>query len=157
MIHIKNRAQFQTQVNAWVNSVRRGTERAVYRMMVDAQTFATLASPTFSGDYASNWNVSFGKPDVTFVAGGIDFYADNYPGPVSRAWGKGNVAPASSFKLGQTAYLTNAAEHDEPYAWLIEEGKINFRPENVGRDRIAQKTLDHLAHNYKSIKRTMMV
>lgn len=161
MIRVTNKSAFDAKVAAWIAAVKIGAAKAVDKMLRDAQAFATLSSPTFSGDFASNWNVSYGRPDVTFSTSGGDYMRvdDNLRShAINSAIGvtKGNF-DMTGFTLGQSAFLTNAAEHDEPYAWKIENNQINFRPVNVGKDRVRGKTLEHLKHTYKTIPRSMMV
>lgn len=153
-VRITNLSQFRAQCATWVANTKRQLEGVVFTMMYDAQAWATNISPVYSGDFASNWNVSFGSPDTTFVST-KDYYGMDYPDPVSAPWGKGNFN-LSGFTLGQRAFLTNAAEHDEPYAWKIENGTISFRPVNVGRDAVRAKTLNHLKHTYARITKPMM-
>ncbi len=157
MLAIKGKPLFDAATAAWLLNVKKGLERAVTKMMFDAQTYALQQSPVYTGDYASNWNVSYGKPDVTFI-GTPKGYESLKAGPLSSSAGllpgKFNM---EGFQLGQTAYLTNAAEHDEPYAWLIEGGKVKFREVNTGKDRVGGKTFDHLSTGYSTITRGHMV
>lgn len=157
MIQITNLSAFHNQTTAWINAVRGGLERAVVKMMKDAQMFATLQSPVYSGDFASNWNVSWGAPDATFTRGPINPgdgpYPNSFPAPRSAPWGMGKFA-AGAPKLGQSAFLTNAAVHDEPYAWLIEDNVISFRAGNSGRTRT--KTMTHLTSTYGTISKGML-
>lgn len=155
MIRVTNKSAFNAQVAAWIAAVKIGAAKAVVNILKDAQMEAVLKSPVYSGDYASNWNVSYGRPDTTFNAT-ADYFGPEYPSARNSAWGMG-AFNMTGFTLGQSAFLTNSAEHDEPYAWLIEEGKINFRPVNVGKDRVLGKTFTHLEHTYKAIPRSMMV
>jgi len=168
VIKIVNHSAFKAQVNAWVNSVRAGAEKVVYRMMYDAQLYAMSRSPVYSGDFASNWNVSYGTPDTTFREGPTISrdYGRGLSSPRDSIWGRGNFS-MTGFQLGQTAYLTNAAQHREPgettvdyYAWKIEDGLIKFRDVNVSAgktDRVAAKTHAHLVRNYKTLTKGHLV
>lgn len=155
-IVVANRAEFLGQVNAWINAVERGASLAVFKMLVDAQTFARNHSPVYSGDFASNWNVSYGIPDASFTST-KDYYGPDYPEAVTQPWGTGNVQEWSGYRLGMPAFLTNAADHDEPYAWLIEKNRIHFRPSNEGKGAVRAKTLNHLKNNYTSVTKAMLV
>lgn len=159
MLHVENRAQFKAEVSAWVEAVKTATERLVVRMVVDAKQFAETHSPVYSGDFASNWNVSYGAPDTVFVQGppnpGKDLYPMSFPTARDTAWGTGRINMAG-FQLGSTAYLANSAEHDEPYAWKIENNQVVFRPVNQGKDRVLGKTFDHLVNHYGQITRGML-
>lgn len=161
MYRVTNKAQFDAKIAAWIAAVKAGAERAVTRMARDAQRFATLSSPTFSGDFASNWNVSYGTVDTTFHTSGGDYMpignnlrAQAINSALSVTQGRFNM---QGFKLGQKVFIANSAAHDEPYAILIERNQINFRPVNMGKDRVAGKTYDHLRHTYATIKKGMMV
>src|SRR5574340_782364 len=117
MIRVTNKSAFDAKVAAWIAAVKVGAAKAVVKMTRDAQAFATLSSPTFSGDFASNWNVSYGAPDMTFSSSGGDYMKvdDNLRShAINSAIGvtKGNF-DMNGFTLGQTAFLTNAAEHDQ--------------------------------------------
>lgn len=161
MIRVTNKSAFDAQVAKWIAAVKAGAEKAVFHIVRNAQIEATIKSPTYSGDFASNWNVSYGRPDTTFVSSGGDYMKidDNLKAhPIGSAISVTKGAfDMTGFRLGQSAFLTNAAEHDEPYAWLIEEAMIKFRPVNVGKDRVLGKTFTHLAHTFKTIPRSLMV
>jgi len=160
-VNITNAAVFKAQVAAWAEGVNVAGGIAVTKMMKDAQLQATLLSPVYSGDFASNWNVKAGSPDTTFSSSGgdymrVDSNLRTHPLTSSVSVTPGNFN-MSGFKLGQTAYLSNSAAHDEPYAWKIEDNKINFRPINQGKHRVRGKTLDYLGVKYKQITKAMMV
>lgn len=160
MLRVENRAQFEAEVSAWVGAVKTAAERLVVRMMADAKQFAETHSPVYSGDFASNWNVSYGAPDTTFVQGpanpGKGLYPMSFPAARESAWGQGKFG-MTRFSLGQTAYLANSAAHDEPYAWKIENNQIVFRPVNQGKDRVLGKTFDHLVNHYGQITKGMLI
>lgn len=141
-LRVLNREAFQAQVNAFVTKARVQAETRIRGIMVDAQRFAADHSPVYSGDYASNWNVSAGSPDTNFNAT-PDYLGPEYPEPKDSRWGMGNF-DLNGFRLGQTVYLTNAAEHDEPYAWLIEDNQGDkhfvFREPNKGKHGVGRAT-----------------
>lgn len=137
---VLNAAAFKAQVAAQIARVRKQAENRIAFVMLRAQIHASSISPTYSGDFSENWNVSYGSPDASFKVG---------PGRHTQApldsWSgvMGNYN-MSGFKLGQSAYLSNAAAHGEPYAWKIEKGAINFRPVNSDKDRVAAKTANKI-------------
>lgn len=150
---IVNRQEFQQQVAAFANKVRAQAEVRIMNIMYDAQEFATRHSPVYSGDFASNWNVSYGRPDTTFILAGGDYMRIDkdtlraFSPNSALSVGKGNF-DMSGFRLGQPVFLTNAAEHDEPYAWLIEDDKIKFREVNVGLGGVGRKTATHIIERF---------
>lgn len=155
MLVVTNRAEFSSQVKGFINSARAQAENRLAGVMKGAQLHATLHSPVWSGDFASNWNVSYGTPDTTFIDSGGDYMrSSSEPGkeykmnPLSSAIGlpPGNFNMVG-FRLGQPVYLTNAAEHDEPYAWLIENNQIKFRSVNVGKHGVGAKAAGYILRN----------
>jgi len=142
MLRITNLEGFRAQTKAFVEKTKLQAVRRIGVVMADAQQYAANISPVYSGDFASNWNVSAGSPDETFVAT-KDYYGPEHPQATNSRWGMGTFN-LNGFALGQTVYLTNAAEHDEPYAWLIEKGAIKFRDVNAGRDAVGSKTARHI-------------
>jgi hypothetical protein len=116
-------------------------------------------SPQFSGDFTANWKFAVNWIDTSFKA---DIFPAAVDTSEKILWGdsrrggyvkrkrlpvggflKGstpamNYAIAANkgrdkgFKLGDTINISNSAVHDEPYAMLIEENQIKFRPGNSG-------------------------
>lgn len=157
MITIRNRDAYNRQLTAAINRKSKEIGEILQKKMREAQLHARSISPVYSGDFASNWNVSVGKPDVTFISN-IDYTASNrsytrekgfsvVPEPVTQPWGVGNFSFAG-FTLGSTVYLSNSAEHDEPYAFLIEENRIAFRPVNQNKDAVRAKTAAHIVNTW---------
>lgn len=145
---VLNAAAFKAQVAAQIARVRKQAENRIAFVMLQAQIHASSISPTYSGDFSENWNVSYGSPDASFKAGPRPFKrtsdGDYMLAPVNSWSGVLGNYNMSGFKLGQPAYLSNAAAHDEPYAWKIEKGAINFRPVNSDKDRVAAKTANKI-------------
>lgn len=151
MLKITNRGEFRLQVEAFVDRARVIAGQRLTQIVREAQIHAADISPVYSGDYASNWNVSYGLPDTTFVntkTSGSREYKDylgqgsaSFDAPRDSRWGMGNFK-MTGFALGQTVFLTNAANHDEPYAWKIEKKEIKFRDVNVGKESVGRKTAD---------------
>ena len=154
---ITNRDAFLVNVNKKLNAVAKKAEQRTTLVMRAAQVHASRISPVYSGDFASNWNVSVGSPDISFSSSGGDYMqlSDKtgcaVPLRNSAAVTQGNFSMTPGFFGTKEAgfqtkpvYLSNAAKHDEPYAWKIEQGAINFRPVNQGKDRVASKTMRHI-------------
>lgn len=154
-VEVADRAQFEQSITKWISAVKAGTVKAVTKIARAAQIEATRISPVYSGDFASNWNVSYGAPDTSFE-GTNDYYGLGYPDPVESAWGVGKFN-LSGLQFGQTVYLTNAAEHDEPYAWKIENNKIKFRAVNRGKHAVRAKTLASLSRTFRTVPKGMLV
>ena len=167
---VTNKTEFLRQVNQWMKVVRKDAEAIVEGLAYKMLTHILQNAPQFSGDFAANWNVSVGSPNYTFVVGKVNDrrdaqYRGRYEEPdYPLAPAKRGDLPAISaaldgwsklgdFKLGQTIFLANGAEHDEPYAMLIEDEKIKFRPENVGGGRLVARAIQYAQVNYKYISR----
>jgi len=145
---VLNADAFRGQVKNFLAKTEKKVEVKLTGLMKGAQSYATMMSPVYSGDFASNWNVSVGAPDASFSSSGGDYMRldDKLRGqPLTTSVGvtKGNFSMAG-FKLGLDVYLSNASAHDEPYAWKIELGQINFRPVNRGKHAVRAKTLAHI-------------
>ena len=142
---VLNAAAFRAQVAAQIERVKKQAEARMVYIMKEAQIHASRISPVYSGDFASNWNVSYNTPDPGFMSSGGDYLRINESTgkaiPLTSSLGvtQGNFN-MTGYKLGQPLFLSNAAKHDEPYAMKIEEGTIEFRPVNRGKDRVARKT-----------------
>ena len=167
---VTNKTEFLRQVNQWVSAVRKDAETLAEGLAYKMLTHILQNAPQFSGDFAANWNVSVGSPNYTFVVGKVNErrdaqYRGRYEEPdYPQATFKRHDLPAihaalegwsklGDFKLGQTLFLANGAEHDEPYAMLIEDEKIKFRPENVGGGRLVARAVQYAQVNYKYISR----
>lgn len=149
MITITNLDQVFKTLDAWMAQAEamttkfcRGTANLIFNYTLEN-------SVQYSGDFAANWRLSLNAPDPTFVKGAV---AQGEPTATWKYGGKNveektftaflpqaesNAAKAyarrenqgklAGFKLGDTIYLANSAEHDEPYAVGIDEGTIKLR------------------------------
>ena len=97
-------------------------------------------SPQYFGRYVSSWTYSIGAPvfrtddtynyveeDQGFAE--IRRKGDSEPIATAKAFNRGRD---KAFKLGDTIYIANGADHGEgPYAAGIEDGSIRLRPVNL--------------------------
>ena len=155
---------FDRQVMAWFGAVEKATAQAAVGLARRVFDKVLIESPQYSGDFAANWQVSVGVPSTKFTVGVIrpkikayadsdgirDFEPFKRGDPEAVAYAKSHAA-WPELKLGQTIYISNSAEHDEPYAWAIENGKINFRPVNAGADAVARRSMAFVANRYPTI------
>jgi hypothetical protein len=138
-----NIGQVFSEMDAWLAAAEKEVEDVAKGLATEALVSLLEHSPQYSGDFAANWNMSVGTPDYTFNS---DVFRDKHF-PIAHdatAFHMGDTPAAiyafrnamgklDSFKLGDTIWLANAAAHDEPYAWLIENNMIRFRPQNDGQ------------------------
>lgn len=141
----------------------RGTAEAVTKGLVFRMLNTILYnSPQFSGDFAANWRISIGTPDYTFepISIGDIFHfmprgsnprKQGDPVPINKSLAR--MPALAGFKLGQVIWLTNSAYHDESYAILIEENRINFRPENPSGGRVVAKAIQMVQSRYSRISK----
>lgn len=145
MFEIKNVDELLAQITQWekditamVEGVGRGLSIVMFRGVVER-------SAQYSGDFAANWKYSVGQPDLSFEAGLL-----GEPTPVTGDYGIAesgsnrfegsrqaiekarelNAGRPEQFKLGETAFISNSAKHDEPYAMKIWKDQIQFREGN---------------------------
>lgn len=147
---VLNAGAFKAQIAAQMDRVRKQAEARITFMVLRAQIYASSISPTYSGDFSENWNVSYGSPDTTFNDSGTggDYYQESNGSmsfkPRDKWSGALGTFNMTGFKLGAPVFLSNAAAHDEPYAWKIENNAINFRPVNTDKGRVRAKTMNYL-------------
>lgn len=141
-------AQAMAAIDQWLEDVDVLAAGVARGLSVELFNEAVKNSAQYSGDFASNWRYSVGHIDTTFVPLMATHPGRQEHGHLERfliepriqgdaraiRWAKaGNAGKDLAFtKLGQTAYISNSAVHDEPYAWLIEENQIKFRTGNSG-------------------------
>jgi hypothetical protein len=139
---VLNGAAYHAAVKRAMAHVATRFETKIRYAMQATWIHAAKISPTYSGDFSESWNVSVGQPDTSFVntqrlqGAPIDKWSGvmgNFSMPI------GFLGRYSPELPSQPIYLSNSASHDEPYAWKIESGKINFRDVNIGKDRVAFK------------------
>lgn len=138
-----NAAEVAGQLDSWLADVEKEVEDIARGLATEALIYLLDYSPQYSGDFAANWNMSVNTPDYTFHS---DVFRDKHfpvksgqtafhmgDGPAMEYAFRNAAGKLDSFKLGDTIWLANAAAHDEPYAWLIEDNRIHFRPRNSGQ------------------------
>jgi hypothetical protein len=154
MFEFKDLDAFIAKVEQWekdatetVTAVARGYAAEAYHNLLDW-------SPQYSGDFTANWVYELNGITPSFRPGLVpsqeptlaqhekNSYLDPRAIGVS-AWIMGapeaiavaierNAGKDEAFKLGDMVYMHNSAAHDEPYAMLIQENAIKFRPGNTG-------------------------
>lgn len=109
-------------------------------MTVEIFLHTLQMSPQYFGRYASSWTYQVGKPELgwtnpEFVYEGEDQgYAmlhrkGDYPALASAI--QHNTGRDNAFRLGETVYISNSADHGEgPYAQGIENGTVKLRSVN---------------------------
>lgn len=148
MLEIKNLDELVRQLEKWEGDVYEHARQVFVGLTVKYFKALVTTSAQYSGDFAGNWNYSIGRPDYTFkdnLFPGRDRanVSDARIDSINPRRGEGDGEAVSyAFKrarsqilnvaLVDTVYFTNAAHHDEPYADLVYEDKIKFRPANRG-------------------------
>lgn len=158
-LEVKNKAQVLKDLDNWEAAVLKQLEALARGLATEAFVTILYNSPQYSGDFAANWKVSYGAPDKAFdemvfgkqwgdpdpfIQG--DMEAINYA--IRQA--RGSLA---GFKLGQTIFIANSAEHTHTYAWMIEGNKIKFRAGNKGEP--IRITVEEMQKRYKVISKAM--
>lgn len=134
-LEFPNLDAFAGQLAQWAEGVREQMAQAARGLALEALREITEQSPQYSGDFAANWKLSVGAPNFSFqgqlfsLTGGPRLMGDREA--IEYAWAN-NQGALNGFRLGDTIYLANSAEHDQAYAWRIEDNKIKFRPGNKG-------------------------
>lgn len=161
MLKITNRAAFDSQIRNWTKGVKATSAEVAKGLAFKMLKLILYKGPQYTGDFVANWNVSVGVPDYTFHSSNQNEAYRARPQKIvapaqegdTRAINKAltNATSLPTFKLGQTIWLANGAFHDEPYAVLIEEEKIQFRPENPSGGRLVAKAIQYAQSKYSRI------
>lgn len=138
-------AQFSAKIDAWLAEVEEMTVKVARGLSVRLLLKVLEHSAQFSGDYCANWQYSVGEPNSEFQEGLFDASGDyggpshhwsmksaNHPEAVDYAIRNNSGRDGEVMALGPTIFISNSAQHDDAYAWLIEDGAIHFRPGNAG-------------------------
>ena len=168
-VKVTNLSAFDAQVKAWFAAVEKAAAEAAVGLAKRVFDKVLIESPQYSGDFTANWQVSVDAPSTKFTIGvlrpKLHGYADSVGIRGIEPFKRGDpeaIAYAQShaiwpsIKLGQTIYLSNSANHDEDYAWKIEDGKIKFRMVNQGADHVGKRSLDFVAHRYPVINKSAL-
>ncbi len=145
---MNNFAQFSAQVDDWLAGTRELAKDVARGLSVKLFYGVLSRSPQFSGDYAANWQYSTGLPNSTFrgglfpdqkvrigeygrISGPTSAKSTGHPEAIAYAISN-NAGRDAAAKLGVPIFISNSAQHDDAYAWLIENNQIKFRPGNAG-------------------------
>lgn len=137
MIEIKNLGQVIRQIEVWEVAVNKLVEDVARGLTIKLFKTAVEFSPQYSGDFAANWRYSLNAPDTSFD--GQLFTVLGTDNQVRRRQGDRqaisyahavNSGRASPFKLGDTVYISNSAEHGESYAEKVWKDSIRRRQAN---------------------------
>lgn len=161
--------QFDTTVNGWFDAVEDAAQQAAAGLAEVALQHIVEESPQYTGDFVGGWEVSFNAPAYiwrppqilrheSIAAGFVDPFAKGDEPAIEYALNKAQprFAAAAAQPLGTAIYLSNSAAHDEPYAWKIEEGSIEFRPENPNADRVVERGALFTERRFKHIGRSQL-
>lgn len=132
---VKNVDQVRGQINRWMERARKEAEDAARGLTVTLLTRLIENSPQWTGDFASNWRYSVGKPDLTYDVGDIPSKLPAEPWqqfsrPAIQLGKAKNRGKEFGFKLGDTVYISNASTHDTTYAKGIYDGTVKLRDVN---------------------------
>lgn len=161
---LKGLGEFDASVQGWFKAVSGAFAEAAQGLAKETLNIVLEESPQFSGDFTANWKVSVGAPDTSFTIGVIRPRVAQYPDsdgllnvvPFKRGdreaidYAKRHAA-WETIKLGQHIFLSNSANHDENYAWKIEDGSIKFRSVNSGAEAVARRSARMVLAKYASI------
>ena len=161
--------KFDAAVGAWFGAVERAAQDAAAGLALVTLRRVLEESPQYTGDFVSGWEVSFNTPTNIWrpaqilthkmiAAGYSDPFEKGDEPAISRAEGKAwpRLAAAKAQPLGTAIYLSNSAVHDEPYAWKIELGEIDFRSVNPNADRVAERGVMFTRNRFKKIGRSQL-
>lgn len=144
MIEITNITLVDTQLELWLAEIEKQATEVVKGLAIESFRTLLMTSAQFTGDFAANWNVSVGNIDTFFKPlehsrlSKKYFANGNSPvfimgsGPAINEATRRNTGKLDIFRLGDSIFISNSSAHDEPYANLIEDGVVNFRPGNQG-------------------------
>jgi len=158
MFVLKNVAQVSKQIDAWEQLIYQITRETAIGYSVRAFKLVLTKSAQYSGDFAANWKYSVGSVDTSFQAGVMGTKFGGKPGVRASQMGNpkaityainANKGRTSAFALGDEIFISNSAEHTEPYAWKIENKQIRFRPGNKGAPMA--RTLAEMRSLYQKI------
>ena len=161
-LRVEGLPEFDSAVDAWFGAVEKVAAKAAVVLTNRVFDNILINSPQFSGDMTSSWRVSFngyvdGRFEKNAIPGaarygekekGVEPFGRVDAAAIQHAYSQ--VTWPSDFKLGTPIYISNSATHDEPYAWLVEDGKIKFRPENAGADHVCGNAVKRVAARFST-------
>lgn len=161
--------KFDSVVNDWFAAVEGAAQHAAAGLAEVALQRIVEESPQYTGDFAGGWEVSFNTPAYIWrppqilnhkmiAAGFVEPFAKGDAPAIDYTLNKAQprFAAAAKQPLGTAIYLSNSAVHDEPYAWKIESGTIEFRPENPNADRVVERGVLFAERRFKHIGRSQL-
>lgn len=138
-LEIEGIDEFIAELENWVGECRVLASQVARGIAAYGFTFVLDHSAQFSGDFAANWNLSVGAPNFAFEDNALHHRADHVtdrimgdPEAIEHAKAKSQGILDRAL-VGDDLYVSNGATHEEPYAWLIENNFIKFRPGNAGQ------------------------
>ena len=152
---ITNRSAFDLQVRTWIAAVRQQAAHVARGLAVELLNVILYKGPQYSGDFVSNWNVSVGAPNYSFnkLNESVRYMKVSKEGDMRAIAAAKSRVYFGEIKLGQVIWLANASSHDESYAVLIEENKIEFRPENPSGGRVVARAIQVVGTRYSRINK----
>ena len=161
--------KFDADVGAWFGAVEKAAQDAAAGLAFVALQRVLEESPQYTGDFVSGWEVTFNTPaniwrpaqiltHKMIDSGYVDPFEKGDEPAISYAEGKAwpRLSAAKAQPLGTDIYLSNSAVHDEPYAWKIESGEIDFRSVNPNADRVAERGAMFTRNRFKHIGRSQL-
>lgn len=159
---VKGLEAFDSAVQGWFAAVEKAAAEAALGLAKQGFEKMLRNSPQFSGDFASGWGIGYGKVVSNYKVGrfpGKEF------GTGSDPFGRGDEPAMTAAraaadwhlpKLGESIYISNDAQHDEPYAWKIENGEIAFRTPNMGADHLVEHAVKFLGRTFPVLGKSQL-
>lgn len=157
MIYASNATQVSSDLDAWFAKAQRQAALKLKVTAIRALHWISLHSPQFSGDFAANWKVAVNGIDSSFRAEAlgepemeVGTFGHLQRSSVRQQGDMGAVKYAvaaggpiiNRAKLGDFITIANSAQHDQAYAWKIENNQIKFRDENPEGGRVIQRFVE---------------
>lgn len=116
----QRQSQFEMQIGAWANKAKGRADLIARKAVIELVKSVVLKSPVDTGRFRANWQVSYGKPNVTTSED------TDRSGGVAIARG---TSLGLSFPMGQTFWIANGL----PYALPLEYGHSQQAPQGMVR------------------------
>lgn len=163
MLKILNLDSVFAEIDAWEKQVEQECIRIAILLTSIAFGRAVGSSPQYSGDFAANWRLSVNKIDVAFQSG--IFPDKQFPteNPFQRGDTEavyyalnGNLGKLENASFGDTLWIANSSQHDDLYAWKIEDNLIRLRPQNFGGDGPIRGVKEYMKASFGTITKSSM-
>ena len=167
-LSVSNLSEVNSTVKAWFGAVEDAARDAVVGLAKEVLDNALINSPQYSGDYTASWRVTLNHIDTTYETNAIPGAARwNQGAGGPEPFGRGdqqaidfalkhNATVWPTIKLGGTVYITNSAQHEDAYAWKIENNQITFRTPNMGAYRVGQNAVEKIARRHPTITKAQL-